>query len=53
VTRDRVALAETDLAAIENVNLAASSPGALIVVIERLKGSLTDMIRLHHERDAN
>jgi hypothetical protein len=48
----RIAMAEEDLTAAERVDLATASKTELIVLIAKITGSLSDMIRLHRERDA-
>jgi hypothetical protein len=49
---ERLTMAAFNLAAAENADLASANSAALVVLVERLRRSLDDMIRLHHERDA-
>lgn len=48
---ERIARAAADLAAAEEVDLMSAGGASFVVMMERLRTSLDDMIRLHHERD--
>lgn len=47
--KTRLALAEHDLIQARGLDLAATEPAMLIVTIERLRGSLDDLVQLARE----
>ncbi|OKI16655.1 hypothetical protein [Streptomyces sp. CB03911] len=49
----RIHLAEADVQAIDETNFATANPADLIGLIVRVRGSLTDLIRLHRESPRN
>ena len=48
----RVAIAAQDLRDAEAVNVAFARPADLVALLSRVTAALSDMIKLHHERDA-
>jgi alpha-D-ribose 1-methylphosphonate 5-triphosphate diphosphatase PhnM len=47
----RIAIAQDDLELARRTDLSSATPAQLVNLVDRLRGALSDMLRLHNERD--